>query len=304
MKPERSFLAARPLANHCAELLGAGAGAAIQSGPDLMCALAGRLADVLPPRLAGLSGGEPPVVQPGEVEDFDTSALSGRIAPLAANCLLGGEAPSQAMLVSIEAEAVLRMIDRAFGGAGRVPVPLPNTFPLTAELMIARLESVLSAALAEAVPAAAPIAPLRRDSSLSRLAPFPPAEPLSSVTLSLAEADGAAWRITLAVPLALLAQWSASRPQQKPEAGGVPSSRQAPADPLSGPIGEVPLTLRAVLVDMPMAFSALSKLQPGQVIPVAVARNVPLCLAERVIAHGTVGAVDDRVALQISQLSR
>jgi flagellar motor switch protein FliM len=302
VKPERSFLAARPLANHCAELLCAGAGSAVQSGPDLLRALAGRLADILPPRLAGLSGGEPPVIQPGEAEECDASALSGRIAPLAANCLLGGQAPGQAVLASIEAEAVFRMIDRAFGGAGRVPEPLPATFPLTAELMIARLESVLSAALAEAVPAAAPFLPLRRDASMPRLAPFPAAEPLALVTLSLAEADGAAWRITLAVPRDLLAQWSAARPHQKPEAGGVPSSPETPADPLAGPIGEVPLTLRAVLVDMPMAFSALSKLQPGQVIPVAVARNVPLCLAERVIAHGTVGGLDDRVALQINQL--
>ncbi len=300
MKPERSFLAARPLANHCAELLCATAGAAVPSGPELLRALARRLADVLPPRLAGLSGGEPPVIQPGEAEECDASALSGTMAPLAANCLFGDQAP--AMLVSIEAEAVFRMIDLAFGGAGRVPEPLPATFPLTAELMIARLESVLSAALAEAVPAAAPFPPLRRDASLSRLAPFPAAEPLASVTLSLAEADGAAWRITLAVPLALLSQWSAARPHQKPEAGGVPSSPEAPADPLSGPIAEVPLTLRAVLVDMRMPFSALSALRIGQVIPVAVARNVPLCLAERVIAHGAVGALDDRVALQINQL--
>lgn len=303
MKPERSFIAARPLANHCAELLGAGSGPAMESGPELLRALAARLADVLPPRLAGLSGGEPPLVQTGDAEECNASALSGRIAPLAANCLLGSDAPGQSMLVSIEAEAVFRMIDRAFGGAGRAPEPLPTTFPLTAELMTTRLESVLGAALAEAVPAAASFAPLRRDASLSRLAPFAPAEPLAAVTLSLAEEDGAAWRITLAVPLALLAQWSAPRPRQKSEAGGVSPGSEAPADPLSGPIGDVPLTLRAVLVDMRMAFSALSKLRPGQVIPVAVARNVPLCLAERVIAHGTVGAMDDRVALQINQLA-
>ena len=303
MKPERSFMAARPLANHCAELLGAGAGTAVQSGPDLMRALAARLADVLPPRLAGLLGGEPPLIQPGEAEDCDASALPGRIAPLAANCLLGGEAPGQAMLVSIEAEAVFRLIDRAFGGAGRVPEPLPAAFPLTAELMTARLESVLGAALAEALPAAAPFLPIRRDASLSRLAPFAPGEPLCAVTLSLAEEDGAAWRITLAVPLALLAQWSASRPHPKPEADRAPAVSGEAANPLTGPIGEVPLTLRAVLVDMPMAFSALSKLRPGQVIPVAVARSVPLCLGGRVIAHGTVGAMDDRVALQIHQIS-
>jgi flagellar motor switch protein FliM len=296
-------MAERPLANHCAELTGGSAGAPTQSGPDILRAFAERLADVLPSRLAGLLGGEPPLVQAGEAQECDLAALSGRIAPLAANCLLGADAPGQAALVSVEAEAIFRMIDRAFGGAGRVPEPLPVTFPLTAELMIARLEGVLIAALADAVPAAVPILPLRRDASLSRLAPFPPAEPLASVTLSLADADGAAWRITLAVPLGLLGEWSAPRPHHKPEADALRANPAAPADPLSGPIGDVPLTLRAVLVDMPMAFSALSRLKPGQVIPVAVARSVPLCLADRVIAHGTVGAMDDRVALQISQLS-
>jgi flagellar motor switch protein FliM len=37
------------------------------------------------------------------------------------------------------------------------------------------------------------------------------------------------------------------------------------------------------------------------VLPVSVARAVPLRVGETTIAHGSVGAVDERVAVQITQ---
>jgi flagellar motor switch protein FliM len=36
------------------------------------------------------------------------------------------------------------------------------------------------------------------------------------------------------------------------------------------------------------------------VLPVSVARHVPLRVGEATIAHGTVGTLDDRVAVQIT----
>jgi len=50
-----------------------------------------------------------------------------------------------------------------------------------------------------------------------------------------------------------------------------------------------------------MPFSAISALRPGQVLPVSVARSIPLSVGGRTVAHGVVGAVDDRVAIQITQ---
>jgi len=60
------------------------------------------------------------------------------------------------------------------------------------------------------------------------------------------------------------------------------------------------MPVTAVLVDMRIGFSQLSALKVGDVLPVAVARSVPLKIADTTIAHGTIGEVDDRVAVQIT----
>ena len=68
-------------------------------------------------------------------------------------------------------------------------------------------------------------------------------------------------------------------------------------------IADVALPLRAVLVDVPMSIARLASLAPGAVIPVAVNRNVPLLIGDLTIAHGCVGELDDRVALELNQTS-
>ena len=52
---------------------------------------------------------------------------------------------------------------------------------------------------------------------------------------------------------------------------------------------------------MAIPLTALSRLTPGQVLPVTIARSVPLRIGSATIAHGTIGALDERVAVQITQ---
>ena len=66
------------------------------------------------------------------------------------------------------------------------------------------------------------------------------------------------------------------------------------------PYGDVPLTLSATLVDMTIGFRRLCALRPGDILPVAVARSVPLKADGKTIAHGTIGESDDRIAIQIT----
>ena len=55
----------------------------------------------------------------------------------------------------------------------------------------------------------------------------------------------------------------------------------------------------ATLVDMAIPLSRIVALQVGTVLPVPIHRTVPLSIADIAIAHGAVGALDDRVALEI-----
>ena len=297
MRPEHNFIAERALAQHCPELL--------RAEPSLGEALAmldqagQKLARALGPLLAPLLGGEAPQVRAETAKQGGSDALSAEIAPLAANSFLTAGTQLVPMLVSIEAEAVLRLVDRAFGGKGELRGGLPEAFPLSAELMILRLETLAIAALGMAFGLTwqGAIAPLRRDGDLAALAPFAASTELAIQHFTIAEAGGNGWTLTLAMPLAALAGLCDRTAQSSPKS----AETVAPVNPAEEPFGAMPLTLSAVLVDMAMPVSLLSKLAPGQVLPVTVARNVPLRIGTTTIARGTIGALDERVAVQITQ---
>ena len=211
------------------------------------------------------------------------------------------------MLVTIEAAAVFRIVDRAFGGKGTVPRPLPEAFPMAAELMIVRLEAMIAAQIAGAVGAVADgnaamagdraIVPVGRDGDLGQLAPFGPEQPLMIAALEIKEADGPPWSIIVALPTAAL-------PALFGLASAAPAIARAARRPqdqaLATPFADLPLTLSARIVDMVLPFAKVAALTPGQILPVTVARHVPLRVGDTTLAHGTIGAVDDCVALQLT----
>ena len=298
MKPQRAFIAERPLAEHCQELLARGNAAAPADLLPALAKLGERFSRVLAAALAPLSGGNVPALRCAEPRAVAMAELTATVAPLAANSLMAA-GPDALLLASLDAAGVLRIVDRAYGGRGHVPSPLPEEFPLSAELMIGRLETVVAGALATVLGGEdiAPVQPLRRDGSLAALAPFAGSEMLTVLTIDIEEPGHPAWQVTLAFPQATLVALfghETDSPARRPGTG-------FPPNPSDEPFGDMPLPVSAVLVDMRMAFSTLSALQVGQILPVAVARSVPLKIGDKTIAHGTIGAVDDRVAVQISK---
>ena len=310
-------------ARHCPELLRKG------PGPEDLLPLLSRMGERLARRLSGalapLLGGEAPPVTCSAARESDYDGVRSGIAKLAANSLLGAASlhggPAAPLLMSIEAEPVLRIVDRAFGGKGEAPGPLPQQFPMAADLMIGRLETLfaqhLSAAIsaiasdtghgASARPTATPvITPVKRDGSLAMLAPFAPRQSLAILTLEVDDGSVLPWLVTLAMPLGTVARLFGF-PDPAPDAGASDPAltrrraANAAQAALAEPFARIPLSVSALLVDMRMPFSAIAALEVGQVLPVVVARAVPLRVGDQVVAHGTVGAVDEHVAIQITQ---
>lgn len=293
MKPERAFIAERAVAQHCPELLRASAAGSAPT--ELLPALGNagvKLARVFAAALSSLIGGQELVVTAAAPREATAAELARDIAPLAASSLLASG--GAALLVSFDAAAVLRMIDRAFGGKGVTPAPLPAAFPASAGVVIRQLEGIVSQGFAAALGTG--FDPVRRGGSLVDLEPFADATPLSILTLTVAEAGADAWPIHLALPTAALAGLLG-------EGAQAPARAAAPraTNPAEEPYCDLPLTLSAVIVDMRLPMSALTELQPGTLLPVSVARNVPLRIGAKTIAHGAIGSVDDRVAIQITQ---
>jgi flagellar motor switch protein FliM len=171
VKPVREFLAERAAAQHCAQLVQRGPSPAellpmlTRAGERLARLLGGRARATDGPRHCGTSG------RPGRTDDHRGPDRPDR--PTGANSCCAGP-PDAPLLLSIDAGAVLRMVDRAFGGKGEIPADMPASFPLSAELLIARLEGLVAAQIAAVLNCAAPPERCAAMARWPRLNPLPP----------------------------------------------------------------------------------------------------------------------------------
>lgn len=278
-KPIRSFIAAAPAAQHCPEL--------IRHGPDpadlvpRWQALGPRLAAALAPRLAPVLGGIRPRISLSSDEAMPPLTATSRI--VRRHC-------STPLTLTIDGLAVLRLIDRAFGGPGQVAPPYPASLPPSARMVGELIEAALTMALGEV---------LGLESAALTVTPgaseLPPPAPGCDLVLAIDQPGTPAWTIKLSLPQAGLVEWLV--PRRARPAG--PRS----ADPAAPPFADLPLPLSARLVDMRLPLSAVARLTPGMVLPVAVARAVPVEVGGVVIARGTVGNQDDRIAIKLTHIA-
>jgi flagellar motor switch protein FliM len=284
-----------PAARHCPELLGGSANAAELGGA--LSELAELLLPALSKGLSRLAGGEAPRISKGMPRDCKMATIGAEAAALASHGIISlGVDEEVKLLVSFDAAPVFRLVDRAFGGRGVVPSPLPTSFPLSAELLIARLEETVGTALRQALGGELPVRALQRGTQLSRIGAWPSDEPMMQLVLVVEEDGCEPWMLSLAFPHSSLASAVSGRlPSRKADIARIV------ADPLDEPYASLPVELTATLVDMKIGFSRLAELQPGDVIPVAIARSVPIRAGGRTIASGTVGELDDQVAIRITQ---
>lgn len=84
-----------------------------------------------------------------------------------------------------------------------------------------------------------------------------------------------------------------------PEPGGIdPDAR----DRMIAALMQVCLPVRSVFVRPEMPIARLLALRPGDVIPISLPQHIPLTVAGRLFAHGTLGEADGRAAIRISRI--
>ncbi len=300
MKPEGAFIAERTVAMHCDELA-----ARKSAAPDPLRELE-LLGDTLPAllekRLAKLCTGAKVSVQVGKpTEQEGDSNQAGAEDPLLESMIAVGRKKA-ILTASLPTSAVLRFVDLALGGNGWTYKVPEGKLPLSAKLMFGRVQQVLVSVLAASLDLPETTFVQLGDSDVGREAK----EVLSSckravLPLQVSLGDDEPWELSFAFPGPSFA--AIFEGKDTPDTDGQAGTRLPSVNPARDPFGGVPLLVRAVLVDMPIPVSRLSMLKPGMVLPVSVARSVPLFAGDQVIAHGNVGALDDRAALQITQTS-
>lgn len=201
---------------------------------------------------------------------------------------------SRGILVSVRIGELVAQFERILGGTGEIDEGC-TVLPASAKRFAQQFEDRMADVLRRASDRRE-IGASANGEEVEQVAPFT-GERVWTAVLAVGSVKSAqSWTVRLAVCQSMMAEMVGTR------AVSPATGRTIGARGLDGSaIADVDLPLRAVLVDVPMSIAQLASLAPGSVIPVAVNRNVPLLTGNLTLAHGCVGELDDRVALELTQ---
>ena len=297
MNLAQTFEPARPLAQHCVELT--------ERGPrpeerDEAIAMWRRdIGNALSQELAALFSGGKIAASLSEPEWLDGKQVFDRIGPVASNALLRCGDAEQTALLSFDLATAIALTDLSFGGDGAAPETVPETLPRSASLLVDQLAATIAGSVAEASGQDAEQGEvIIRSESASRLKPFGPEARCVLFMLEFKLDGQAGWQGLFAFGADGL-----DRLLPGTGSGGAAALRdhRSRGDGLAAPFSTIPLPLRAVLAEVTLSLVQLERLKPGDHIPIAVPRDVPLRIGAKTFAHGTVGTNQDQMALQLTR---
>lgn len=277
-----------------------------EAQPRFMLSGLDRLAEKLGRRLRSvfepLMGVKPEVtLTPVDLLEFEAwsdklpasaSISAYRLAPLKGHALL-----------RLDAEMISVIVDRFYGGSGNRALPFRGEFTPTEDRMIARLADTTMAALADCWSTifALDAALVSRETGIGPSAGFQPSDQvvLQRYTIEVPREDK--WTLDILIPLAALRN-------VEPLSGSTVHEHPEEADALwqtrlARQMDHIRLPARTVLARPNLSLAELMQLQPGDVIPVHIARSLPLIVGDRIVAHGSIGEQDGRAAFLIEKLN-
>ncbi len=255
------------------------------------------LARSLPALLAPLLGDERPQLTVASCAITSPSDLLDAVGSHGANSVLTIPGTPFLLLASIDAASALSLTDRFFGGSGEVPDPLPQELPMTCDMVVSQLDRTLCEALKSATCCEVDAQVAKRGDNLERLDPFSGQDKLFLARIKVAQDNFADWQILLAATqdMAMSLDGASSKKRSK--------ASQRHNDPHGQPFSDLPLEIEAVIARLRLPLTRVSALRPGDTLPLALNREIPLTIADTAIAHGTIGTQDDRIAIQLTRLA-
>ncbi|MEM7665635.1 MAG: FliM/FliN family flagellar motor C-terminal domain-containing protein [Pseudomonadota bacterium] len=299
MRMEQTFEPARPLAQHCAELTATGPRPEDRS--EFLTIWRRDVGRALSEAMGSLLAGERMSVSLGEPEWITGAQVFDRVGKVAANSLIRCGEASKTMLLSFDFATAEALTDRSFGGDGAMPEQPAEQLPRSAALLIDQAAMIIAQAITDvsceegAVEARGDV--IVRSESAARLKPFGPATPCALFVIELTAENGASWKSLLAMPADRL-------DGMLPGLGAAKSSGSAAQASHSGAFDTIPLPLEAVLAEFNLSLGKLDQLAPGDEIALTVPREIPLRTGSTMLAHGSVGTLEDRMAVRLTRISQ
>lgn len=254
------------------------------------------LADVI-----GANGGSGTKVRCGETTVTTFEEWRDRPGDPSAICRYRMAPLKGGMLLSVPQPYISELVDRFYGGDGTV-LNMRAELSAAEDRFFSRLGEMivpmLAAAWAEMVAIDPVVAKIDHSGSVPTLVP---GTRQVAVQHFIAESvDGRQAAIDLVFPLSLL--------RTVPPLAAAPESEEAPQiDPvwqsrLSDAVMQVRLPVRTVFARPELPLAQLLTLQPGDIIPVCLPNQVPVTIAGRLFARGSVGDSNGRTAIKIERI--
>ena len=293
-----SFASARPVAQHCAELTKRGPRPEERAehlaawSRDVGHELARNLGALFPGGKLRAAMSEPQTTTGAQV--FET------IGPVAINSLLRCGDGDQTMLLSLDFATAIAMTDCSFGGEGLAPEQAPAQLPRSVSLLVEQVADAIANVLGAINGADSSQGDvLVRSESVTRLKPFEAGAQIACFTLVLSVEPVAEWSMLLAVESDRLDELLPGLATPR-----VADSKRGRCTGDAGPFAELPLPLEAVLGEIDLSVTRLNALRPGDEFPFAIPPELPLRAGNEVLAHGTLGTRDNRMAVCLTRFAR
>ncbi|MCW2404251.1 flagellar motor switch protein FliM [Sphingobium sp. B1D7B] len=207
------------------------------------------------------------------------------------------------VVLRIDAPLVSLLVDRFYGGKGDRASSDKREFTPTETRLGARLADGIIAALVECWAEIAPLEPalINRETNPAH-AQLMPGE--TAIVVQGFEVDMGDHRPRIIEFIYPKAGFGGLEIVGSPKAG----DEARPADPvwrtrLATRLDDVRFPVRTVLARPNLKMAELMSLKPGDVIPIHIARQLPLLVGDRVFAQGTVGEQDGSAAFMIEKLA-
>lgn len=208
------------------------------------------------------------------------------------------------MLVILEPDFIARAVDIFYGGTGDVYGNRAREFTPSEERLIARLADGVIEQLGEAWTEVAALAPAlaSRETNIAYANVFRAGEIVVVQRFTLTPLQGKPTRISIVYPLAALrlldTQLAARVHDDAGPADDVWRARMAHA------LQQVRLPVRSVLARPELTLAQVLEMKPGDIIPVTLPPRVPLIVAQKRVATGTIGEKDGHAALMIDHIEK